>query len=157
MATQLKLEDVEAKVVGALQAALGNDVVIVAMSTATFDDDGNVIIEGVKPTVLVYFDGEDFTPMNDVLRTNYEDEQAWVAACLAKSLRSTAEERTSTYALTSRVRDAVAGQRLTLTENAQKTAPMRLVSTKPFQFDANGTWYAVRFALRHVAQFSNKN
>jgi hypothetical protein len=157
MATQLKLEDVEAKVVGAIKAALGDAATVLAMSTEHTDEDGNIIIDGVKPMVLVYFDGEDFIPMNDNLRCNYEDEQMWMAICFAKSLRSTADERASTYAITSRVRDAVAGQRLTLDENAQRTAPMRIVSTKPYQFDKTGTWYAVRFALRHVAQFSNKN
>jgi hypothetical protein len=118
MATQLKLEDVEAKVVGAIKAALGDAATVLAMSTEHTDEDGNIIIDGVKPMVLVYFDGEDFIPMNDNLRTNYEDEQMWMAICFAKSLRSTADERASTYAITSRVRDAVAGQRLTLDENA---------------------------------------
>jgi hypothetical protein len=157
MATQLKLEDVEPKIIAIIAAALsGDNPDVRAISVRDFGSDGNLVLRSNRRTVLVLYDGTAFDPMKDNLRQNYIANQEWMALCFEQSLRSTEDERLATYGLTSEVCDAVAGQRLDL-QDSTRTAPMWLLAVSPFQFDEKGTWFAVRFKLAHVAQYSDKS
>jgi hypothetical protein len=53
------------------------------------------------------------------------------------------------------VRDALAGLRLNLQDGAS-TPPICVAGVQRFQFDNNGTWYAVLIDVEAIAQFTPK-
>jgi phage gp37-like protein len=152
MPTQLQPEMVENALVGALKAAC-NGVNVQGLTEKQFDAEGNLII--VPPAALVMFDGETLQPTRDVTLQTYEATQRYLVIVGARDLSGEGAERLSAMSIVSQVRNALAGLTLTL-EDGNKTMPIALAGVERFQFDPNGTWYAVLIDVEAVAQFTPK-
>src|SRR5574341_420371 len=156
MPTQLKPGEVEAALIAQLLTSLAASAPEVrGLSSSDIDSEGNIVLRKTQPTVLVYWDGEALSPARDNTRTNYNAGSRFVVLCFDQNLRSTQKEREDAYGLVALVRDALAGQKLTLPGGA-KTMPLELVGAEPFQIDNNGSWYAVRVVAPSMAQFTAK-
>lgn len=158
MPTKFNPGDVEAALLAALPdlIQIGGAVALElkGISSEHFDEDGNLVLRKIAPTVLLYFENEQASEPKEITRTTYESLQTWVLLCFQQSLRSTADERAKTYSLVAQVRDAIGGLRLTLPDG--RTMPTKYLGCELYQFDKNGTWYAVRAGVNALAQFSDK-
>jgi hypothetical protein len=152
MPTQLKPETVENALVVALAAALAG-VNVQALTEKDIDAEGNLVV--VPPVVLVMFDVETLLPTRDVTLQTYTAVQRHLAICGTRDLSGVGAERLSAKGLVSQVRDAAAGLRLTL-EDGTITMPTAVAGVERFQFDKNGTWYAVLLDVQALAQFTPK-
>jgi hypothetical protein len=154
MATQLKLADVEAGIIGALKAGIP-DADVLSITRRQIDSEGNIVLNSSRPTVLVVLEGGGYIPLGDNQRISYGAELRWLALCFDQNLRSDADERAESYALVSKVVNAIAGQRIA-NGSDDRTEPAFVTGIEPFQLDDNGSWYAVRFSVGDTAQFSAK-
>jgi hypothetical protein len=156
VATQLQLDKVELALTTLLSLTFGDDptVRVDGMTVRDVDGDGNVLT--IPPAVLLYFEGETLLPKSDNQSVTYTGEQSWSVFCGAADFSSRTAERKGAYQLAVKVRDALAGARLTL-DDGTKLPPIIVVGTAPEQADANSVWYSVRIMVRAITQFSGVN
>jgi hypothetical protein len=152
VASQIKLEDVDAALQAALVAAnLGAQVS--GISTENFDDEGNLIL--VPPAVLVLFDSEVLSAHRSNTKLDYTSDKQFAILCGARVFSGDKDERNAAYQLVSKVKDALAGLKLTLADGS-KTEPITLVGVNRELFDNNGTWHSVMVRVSGTAMFTVK-
>jgi phage gp37-like protein len=156
MPTQVQPDLVEQGLLDVLKAEFGDGVTVDAITENSIDDQGAIIV--TPPAVLVWFDGEVLRPTKDNTRTTYDAIQSYLILCGARVLTGTADERTTAKKLASEVRNVLAGLRLPI-EDEDKTVlpPIAVLGTQRFQFDKNGTWFAVPIEVEAIAQFDPKD
>lgn len=155
--TQFKIEDVEAAALALLQKTFKDEqpkVETDAMSVADVNEDGDIITN--PPAARLYFANEAATPGRDAQRLTYQSQQFFTVMVGAQDYSSRTKERMGCYAMVSLVKNAFAGARLTLADGG-KTEPIAYLGAEPYQAEKKAVWYAVRFAIPCVAQFSGAN
>jgi hypothetical protein len=124
---------------------------VAALVNKDLDNDGNIAPSTIPPAALVAWGDWSFGGGDDNQNVRYASAQQLAVLVGLRNLRSSAEEQTDALKLIVEVANALAGAKLTIEGKA--TPPIEIVSVEPYQFTANGLWYAVNTRIEGFAQF----
>ncbi|MGO9641314.1 MAG: hypothetical protein ACLP1Y_08435 [Candidatus Acidiferrales bacterium] len=148
-----RTDEVEVALIALLTAGLENAGVtdIAALTTEDLDEADDIIVQ--PPAARIAFANENFEPAQDEGYLDYRSQQEYVALVGASRPSTVAVERGAAQSVLESAKNALAGARLALPSNPDG-AIIRLRGVALFQMKADGTWYAVRFAVESFTQFT---
>lgn len=127
---------------------------IAALAAGDLDKDGFIAPSTIPPAALVAWSDWTFGEGDDNQNVRYASEQQLAVLVGIRNLRSSSDEQTDALKLLVEVANALAGVRLTV--EGKQTPPVAIVSVEPYQFSADGMWYAVNTKIEGFAQFDDK-
>jgi hypothetical protein len=152
--TQLKIEEVHDALLELVKEIIGGDAYADGISNEDLEEDGSIAAIQL-PAILLLFDTERVKPQKDNYRLTYQSVQTYSLLVGDSSLRGSDDERTGALKLVSRLRDGLAGEKLTVSDGI--TEPIELSGSSRYQLAKTGTWYRVEINVGTVVQFSAKS